>query len=55
MAKNEAKSTDTTSLIKIVHRQIDKLFVKLEKVKGAKLIEQFNRIYIIILILLCKN
>ncbi len=46
MAKTKAKSTDILSLIEAEHRQVEKLFAEAEKVKGAKLVEQFNQIYI---------
>ncbi|MEH2036901.1 hemerythrin domain-containing protein [Nostoc sp.] len=46
MAKTQAKSTDILSLIEAEHRQVEKLFAESEKVKGAKLVEQFNQIYI---------
>ncbi|MGV0107071.1 Hemerythrin HHE cation binding domain protein [Nostoc sp. DSM 114160] len=46
MAKTKAKSTDILSLIEAEHRQIEKLFAEAEKAKGAKLVEQFNQIYI---------
>ncbi|MDM9584161.1 hemerythrin domain-containing protein [Nostoc sp. GT001] len=46
MAKTKVKSTDILSLIEAEHRQVEKLFAEAEKVKGAKLFEQFNQIYI---------
>ncbi|MDZ8096164.1 MAG: hemerythrin domain-containing protein [Nostoc sp. DedQUE05] len=46
MAKTKAKSTDILSLIEAEHRQVEKLFAEAEKAKGAKLVEQFNQIYI---------
>ncbi|MFN6527902.1 hemerythrin domain-containing protein [Nostoc sp. ChiSLP03a] len=46
MAKTKAKSIDILSLIEAEHRQVEKLFAEAEKVKGAKLVEQFNQIYI---------
>ncbi|PHM09580.1 hemerythrin domain-containing protein [Nostoc sp. 'Peltigera malacea cyanobiont' DB3992] len=46
MAKTKAKSADILSLIEAEHRQVEKLFAEAEKVKGAKLVEQFNQIYI---------
>ncbi len=46
MAKTKAKSTDILSLIEAEHRQVENLFAEAEKVKGAKLVEQFNQIYI---------
>ena len=44
MAKT--KATDILSLIEAEHRQVEKLFAEAEKAKGAKLVEQFNQIYI---------
>jgi hemerythrin superfamily protein len=44
MAKT--KATDILSLIEAEHRQVKKLFAEAEKAKGAKLLEQFNQIYI---------
>ncbi|MEH2127332.1 hemerythrin domain-containing protein [Nostoc sp.] len=46
MAKTKAKSTDILSLIAAEHHQVEKLFAEAEKAKGAKLVEQFNQIYI---------
>ncbi|MEH2227580.1 hemerythrin domain-containing protein [Nostoc sp.] len=50
MAKTQAKSTDIFSLIETEHRQVEKLFAEAEKVKGAKLVEQFNQIYIALIL-----
>ncbi|MEH2229984.1 MAG: hemerythrin domain-containing protein [Nostoc sp.] len=50
MAKTQAKSTDIFSLIEAEHRQVEKLFAEAEKVKGAKLVEQFNQIYIALIL-----
>ncbi|MDZ8227339.1 MULTISPECIES: hemerythrin domain-containing protein [unclassified Nostoc] len=44
MAKT--KANDILSLIEAEHRQVEKLFAGAEKAKGAKLVEQFNQIYI---------
>ncbi|MEH2177480.1 hemerythrin domain-containing protein [Nostoc sp.] len=44
MAKT--KATDILSLIEAEHRQVEKLFAEAEKAKCAKLVEQFNQIYI---------
>ncbi|MFN6487608.1 MULTISPECIES: hemerythrin domain-containing protein [unclassified Nostoc] len=44
MAK--AKATDIISLIEAEHRQVETLFAEAEKTKSAKLVEQFNKIYI---------
>ncbi|MEH2353884.1 hemerythrin domain-containing protein [Nostoc sp.] len=46
MAQTQAKSADILSFIETEHRQVEKLFAEAEKVKGAKLVEQFNQIYI---------
>ncbi|MEH2110676.1 hemerythrin domain-containing protein [Nostoc sp.] len=50
MAKTKAKSADIVSLIEAEHRQVKKLFAELDKVKGAKLVEQFNQIYIALIL-----
>ncbi|MBE8968568.1 hemerythrin domain-containing protein [Nostocales cyanobacterium LEGE 12452] len=44
MAKT--KATDILSLIEAEHRQVENLFAEAEKAKGANLVEQFNKIYI---------
>ncbi|AVH73315.1 hemerythrin domain-containing protein [Nostoc sp. 'Lobaria pulmonaria (5183) cyanobiont'] len=50
MAKTKTKSIDILSLIEAEYRQVEKIFAEVEKPKGAKLVEQFNQIYIALLL-----
>ena len=51
MAKTtKAKATNILALIEAEHRQVEKLFAEAEKAKGVKLVEQFNEIYIAVIL-----
>ncbi|MBE8991098.1 hemerythrin domain-containing protein [Nostoc sp. LEGE 12450] len=47
---NKDKSTDILALIEAEHRQVEKLFAEVEKAKGEKLVEQFNQIYVALIL-----
>ncbi|MBC1219801.1 hemerythrin domain-containing protein [Nostoc sp. UCD121] len=47
---NKEKSTDILALIEAEHRQVENLLAEAEKSKGAKLVEQFNKIYIAVIL-----
>jgi hemerythrin superfamily protein len=50
MAKTKPKATNILELIEAEHRQVEKLIAEAEKAKGAKLVEQFNQIYIAVIL-----
>ncbi|MEH2166140.1 MAG: hemerythrin domain-containing protein [Nostoc sp.] len=50
MAKTKAKAIDVLALIEAEHRKVEKLFAEAEKAKGANLVDQFNQIYIALIL-----